>query len=404
MNATTTTEMTSLNSSDVNVTTSHPTVLLRHTAPSPLPTIVLLYVMMVFNVVGNGVTLAVIKTSQSLWNKTNYILASLTASCLVTGLSVLYLNAYLIFISFFTTNPCPCFANLCVCSTNPCKHRVLISLIGSFYAMPSYATALHLIVICVDQYVAIVHPFLYETKLTDRVIVMMIGAAWVVGALLGGSYAMWLIRINSPACPVMPRTYQIIDILLYGLVSIVIFAAYTKILHVAKIQRSKINAELATVTQSVSTRQPIPETAPSTASATVSYSIQSSVPRPVNIALFLTPSQVPRASQTPSNDNRNAAVEEQKEQAKKSRRQMNAIYLTRAVVGTYVLLWFPYKVGNCLQIAGYTWPWLDDYVIITVGIGLFKSAFNWVLYGAINKPFRRAYVKFLKKYCTCNRD
>ena len=84
---------------------------------------------------------------------------------------------------------------------------------------------------------------------------------------------------------------------------------------------------------------------------------------------------------------------------KSRRREFKAVYLTAAIVGTFVVLRIPYVVGRAMESAdGYS-PVLVGYLTI-VG-GAFNFASTWIVYAAVSKSYRRAYRQMLIRIGCC---
>jgi hypothetical protein len=114
----------------------------------------ILLAMIPFNLIGNGLTLAAVLTNESLWTKTNLILASLTVvdiftMVLVPPVFMFNVNGYL--------------------NRNPCGYGDLDHVMQGIGKLTSKVSINHLIVVAIDRYVAINHPFAYEKSFTDKV-------------------------------------------------------------------------------------------------------------------------------------------------------------------------------------------------------------------------------------------
>jgi len=83
---------------------------------------------------------------------------------------------------------------------------------------------------------------------------------------------------------------------------------------------------------------------------------------------------------------------------KSRRREFKAVYLTAAIVGTFVVLRFPCVVGRIMEAAGYS-PVLVGY--FTVVGGSFNFASAWLIYAAVSKSYRRAYRQMLIRIGCC---
>ena len=78
-----------------------------------------------------------------------------------------------------------------------------------------------------------------------------------------------------------------------------------------------------------------------------------------------------------------------------------AVYLTAAIVGAFVVLWFPHVLGRVLASAGYN-PVVVDHLYLAGGaIGSVNFAFSWVIYAAVSNSYRRAYRQMLSRIGCC---
>jgi len=66
----------------------------------------LLLVCAVINLCGNGFTLVTIRTTPRLWTKTNFILASMLLSNVITGVFMLWYTPLLVVVHVVFNNPC----------------------------------------------------------------------------------------------------------------------------------------------------------------------------------------------------------------------------------------------------------------------------------------------------------
>lgn len=93
-------------------------------------------------------------------------------------------------------------------------------------------------VICIDRYVAIVYPLIYENKPTDRCVAVMLFAAWLTGTVLSMSILMWAVTADQVRCTTVPAVVPPTFTFLVGALdyySVLVFLAvgYWKILHIA---------------------------------------------------------------------------------------------------------------------------------------------------------------------------
>jgi len=61
---------------------------------------------------------------------------------------------------------------------DPCRYNVAITATTPLFKMTAYSSIYHLIVVCVERYVAIAYPLHYETLFTNRTLKCAISAAW----------------------------------------------------------------------------------------------------------------------------------------------------------------------------------------------------------------------------------
>ena len=90
------------------------------------------------------------------------------------------------------------------------------------------------------------------------------------------------------------------------------------------------------------------------------------------------------------------------ERQKSRRREFKAAYLTAAVVGSFVILWFPHIMARVLGSVGYN-PVIVSKLHMGAGtIGTFNFACSWMIYAAVSKSYRRAYRQmFIRIGCCC---
>jgi len=200
-----------------------------------------------------------------------------------------------------------------------------------------------LVVIGIDRYIAIVHPFFYEDRFTDTVVNRMLFAVWTLGILLGLLYSMWATTADSVPCVVRPNvvpslTSLVIDGGQYLLTSIFLIVVYTKILRIALSHHKKIGT------------------------AERSETVQGA------------------------------------QQTKQRVRQFKAVFLTAVIVGVFVVLWFPYALNSLFVYIGVTTA-ASSFNDISTGLGMFNFSFNWILFGVASKSYQKAYINLFKKCC-----
>ena len=100
----------------------------------------------------------------------------------------------------------------------------------------------NIIIVSIDRYVAILHPLVYESRLTYTVIKVMITVAWITAFLLASTFWLWFINADMKSCSIVPGMYQASDTAAYLLTTAVLVFAYGSILRVALQQRAKLAA------------------------------------------------------------------------------------------------------------------------------------------------------------------
>jgi len=134
------------------------------------------------------------------------ILASLTIADLCCGLTFSYYNTYLLIINVFG---------------KPCEYRIFAAALVPAYKIPPYASCLNVMVVALDRYTAILHPYVYDTYVTGRVVAWTIGITWVFSFCLGASYAFWFAdAVRRASCTIIPPVYHILDTVVLAIVEI----------------------------------------------------------------------------------------------------------------------------------------------------------------------------------------
>jgi len=96
-----------------------------------------------------------------------------------------------------------------------------------------------------------------------------------------------------------------------------------------------------------------------------------------------------------------AQLTAQRQQIKSRRREFKAVYLTGAVVGTFVVLWIPHEIGRILESAGYHSQAVGYVGLVGGAIGSANFAFAWLIYAAVSRKYRRAYRQMLIRIGCC---
>lgn len=138
---------------------------------SPSIICVLLYIFLailsVVTVCGNMLVILSVICFKQLQSPTNYLIISLALADLLVGILVYPLSMA------FSLSSCLYHEELV------CKIR------ASFDISLSSCSILHLCCISIDRYYAVCRPLMYESKITNSVVVVMILICWVVSVLIG---------------------------------------------------------------------------------------------------------------------------------------------------------------------------------------------------------------------------
>ena len=330
----------------------------------------ILLIFTIFNLGGNGFTLITIRLTPRLWTKTNYILASMLVVSIITGVLIFWYIPFILFVS-----------------TNPCHFNVITAAVTPMMKLTVLVFCYHVIVVCVERYIAIVYPLHYETMFSDRTLKCAILAAWATGIFVSMTFALWLINADLEKCGLIPDRYQLVDVFFaYLPVCITMFICYGRILVISWRQRRRIEP----INVIPAHGAPVSATSVSTAAPTHSGNAHNTKD-PKNIPLT---GNVPPVAMTSGAATAELA-EQQRQKIKSRRREFKAVYLTAAIVGAFVILWVPHILGRVLASVGYN-PVVINYIGQAAGaIGAFNFSFTWALYAAVSKSYRRAYRQVL---------
>ena len=284
----------------------------------------ILVILTVINLGGNGFTLITIRRSPRLWTKTNFILASMLVADVILGVFTLWYAPLLLVLYVFN---------------DPCRYNLVTAVTTSIVKVPAYVSMYHLILISVERYIAIVYPLHYETKFTDRAVKWSISACWLSGTLFAMTWPLWLINADLLKCDLIHSQYYLLEVLLlYIPVCVSMIVSYGKILDIS--WRHRRHIEPVNVNPVLGTSVPVPAVRQSQSSR--ANDMKGPTPYPlVNAG--------PSASSAATSGTKSVELAEQQRQKIKSRRrEFKAVYLTAAIVGTYVILWFPTILGRVL--------------------------------------------------------
>jgi hypothetical protein len=315
----------------------------------------------VCNVAGNGLTLTAIRKTPELRTKSDIILGSLTVFDLIVAVDIIFYTAFSTTLNF-----------------RPYICTLAETISAAFSKAPAYVSSLHLVVVAVDRYMAVVYPFAYEDILTDGVVRDMLAAAWIIGCLLGVSHWMWLIdRSKRPICEAVSPAYGWLAVILFVAVTALVVPTNLVILKVAWNQHVRIHSEIPVVST--------PRNVKFMSSATMDQQQQDR-----------NKLQSSQSQQQPEQQHSEASHDREHKQAKARLREFKAVYLTTAVVLSFVVLWFPLIIGRGLQAAGHSESYVSTLVNVGNGLGIANSCLNWFLFGAVSKKYRQAYWRLLR--------
>ena len=209
----------------------------------------------------------------------------------------------------------------------------------------------------------------------------------------------WLINADLRKCNLIPDAALLMETALYLANCMFLFICYGKILaiswsHHRRIQPQPTNANPASELSAQTT--------------TFTTVTQSNKASDGNNAVD--PNDKPQTSAVASSDramttNGAAAAEltheQQRQKIKSRRREFKAAYLTAAIIGTYIILWFPLMLSRVLQAVDYN-PVVTNYIRRVGGpLGTCNFAFSWVIYATVSKSYRRAYRQMLIRIGCC---
>jgi len=374
-------------SSDVNVSSSVDETTaemdIRSLAGQVSPNVIIvrvtiLLVLTVFNLGGNGFTLITIRLTPRLWTKTNFILASMLVADVITGVLMFWYIPFLLVVFVFN---------------NPCQYSVAFTATMPLLKVTGYVSFYHLILVSVERYIAIVYPLHYETKFTDRTVKWAIFTIWVTGIIVSMMWLLWLINVDVRKCDPIPGQYYVIEVFVFYIpVCITMFTCYGKILLISWRHRRRIELMNPAAAASAKTMTMI------TVPATQRSKADKTEDPKHNMAGTGTAAKSTVTSGTASAE---SAEEQQRKKIKSQSREFKAVYLTGAIVGVFILLWFPTVLGRVLALVGYNSVVVNYLHLAGGAIGVLNYSFTWALYAAVSRSYRRAYRQTLYRIGCC---
>ena len=189
---------------------------------------IIAYVLSVFVILGNSVTVAAILKYKNLQTKTNALVCSLCFSDITVGLNTII-------------------SRVCACHTNA-VHMLVISI----FLYSSYHTSVsHLFIIALERYVAIIYPFAYIKYVSKRLIATSIIIVWIIPLILWS--ICWSVQeLIGPkgwvkkTGPWMYLIQGVIFVIMYIRILVVSYQQASKIRHLSRqnTNKNKFKSEL----------------------------------------------------------------------------------------------------------------------------------------------------------------
>ncbi|XP_041364141.1 alpha-1A adrenergic receptor-like [Gigantopelta aegis] len=197
-----------------------------HIDSTAMVEMLLLFLVMMFIVIVNILTLITVAIHRIMWTVPNMYVVSLAMADLLTGFSIIYqlLPIFPELKPKFDSNKFLCLF----------KHSTLFTLVST--------SILNMILIAFDRWAYVTYPFVYERLSTIKRAVMLIALSWVLGILIGTVPLYvnnW--RRGCRFFEVLSMEYQIYGQGSFFVVSSIIIAAcYLHIFHIVRKQKALI--------------------------------------------------------------------------------------------------------------------------------------------------------------------
>lgn len=294
---------------------------------------------------GNTLTFFAIRTTPSLWTKSNMLIGNqVVANAYICGIQLPLFIVIQLYVYVF--------------SQQPCSYQHLVAVIFAITKMGPHVCMFNLIPVAVDRYIAIVHPFFYEARVTETTIKIFIFAAWFYSVLVVAAFFVWFKYIDWSSCtvPYSVRMNAAFDTVVYLSVSVTMVFVYGTILRIAMAQRRKVRA-VERWQDSVADK--------------VTRDPQS---RRVNFG----------------------EGEQARETSQRQRREFKAAWLTAALLFSVIVMWMPHHIARLLQASGNTQVYTQNLQDIGLALGLVNASTDWIIYGVMNTQFRNAFTRILR--------
>ncbi|ELU03861.1 hypothetical protein CAPTEDRAFT_131608 [Capitella teleta] len=181
-------------------------------------------------IVANSLTIAAIIRNRSLRTKPYFLVGSLAVVDLLVGV----FNAVVAWMyNYLDEN-----------RAGPHEYNVICTGIFVLWSAPIFNSIYHLVLIALDRYYAVLHPFKYSVMVTKRRIVVLICASWFVSYAQGLCAFIWLRNFVSPCAKTMftpPVQYTVPFVTMPSSIAPCVLAyLHLKILQAARDQQRKI--------------------------------------------------------------------------------------------------------------------------------------------------------------------
>ena len=209
------------------------------------------------------------------------------------------------------------------------------------------------------------------------------------------TWSLWLIDADLRKCELFPVQYYLIEVFpFYIPVCICMFICYGKILVISRRHRRRIEP----INVSPAAEASVKTTTLTTVPPTQSSETHNTEDPKHNLA-----GTGPAAKSTVVSGTASAglAEQQQRQKIKSRRREFKAVYLSGAIVGMFVILWFPAALGRVLASVGYNQVVVNLVYLAAGAIGSFNFAFSWAIYAVVSKSYRRAYKQMLIRIGCC---
>lgn len=235
----------------------------------------------------------------------------------------------------------------------------MCQILGVLNSIFCEASIMTLTFVSIERFVAIVYPLKYETLITTKRVKVVIGYIWLQAVLCASSTFIFseftFLKFESICTVDWGRSiaYTLVFVIIFLYVPFLITAVlYCVILKTAIKQRRRIE-----------------------------------VIKVWEISTERCSKRVQRGGKPAPNG------------ARKTAKEHKATVMIAIVVGTFCVCWFPHSVGVfCILDSDCKWD--DSFYVATTWLAMLNSAMNSIIYGLMNRSFRRAFksVLFCERY------